>query len=54
AHRHRNLLALAHDAGFNSKTSFNRVFKAATGKTPSAWRRALDAGADPVAAAPGT
>ncbi|MBI3347691.1 MAG: AraC family transcriptional regulator [Burkholderiales bacterium] len=35
-----DLLALALEAGFSSKTSFNRVFKAQTGVTPSAWRRA--------------
>ena len=35
-----DLLALALEAGFSSKTSFNRVFKARTGVTPSAWRRA--------------
>ncbi len=34
------LLDLALQAGFASKTSFNRVFKAQTGMTPSAWRRA--------------
>ncbi|WP_422017030.1 helix-turn-helix domain-containing protein [Roseateles sp.] len=32
------LLDLALQAGFSSKTSFNRVFKAQTGMTPSAWR----------------
>jgi AraC-like DNA-binding protein len=36
----RDLLALALDAGFSSKTSFNRVFKAHTGQTPSAYRQA--------------
>ena len=35
-----DLLALGLEAGFASKTSFNRVFKAHTGLTPSAWRRA--------------
>jgi AraC-like DNA-binding protein len=35
-----DLLDLALQAGFSSKTSFNRVFKAQTGMTPSAWRRA--------------
>lgn len=34
------LLDLALQAGFSSKTSFNRVFKGRTGMTPSAWRRA--------------
>jgi AraC-like DNA-binding protein len=31
------LLALAHDCGFNSKSSFNRYFKKATGQTPSQY-----------------
>lgn len=31
------VLALAFDAGFNSKTTFNRVFKEKTGLTPSAY-----------------
>lgn len=34
-----SLLALALDAGFQSKASFNRVFKAVTGETPTAYRR---------------
>ncbi len=33
-----DLLAIAFAAGFNSKTSFNRTFKAQTGKTPSQFR----------------
>jgi AraC-like DNA-binding protein len=33
-----DLLELAFAAGFSSKTSFNRVFKAHTGKTPSQFR----------------
>lgn len=37
--RNRNLtfLALAYECGFNSKSSFNRYFKKATGKTPSEY-----------------
>lgn len=31
------LLALAYDCGFNSKTSFNRNFKKATGLSPSQY-----------------
>jgi AraC-like DNA-binding protein len=31
------LVALALDAGFNSKPTFNTVFKKTTGQTPSAW-----------------
>ncbi|WP_282081104.1 AraC family transcriptional regulator [Aquimarina algiphila] len=32
------ILAIAYDAGFNSKTSFNRAFKQLVGKTPSEYR----------------
>jgi len=39
--RNLTLLALALDAGFASKSTFNNVFKKHTGKTPSAYRRAL-------------
>lgn len=35
------LLALAYDCGFNSKSSFNRHFKKATGQTPSEYFAAL-------------
>lgn len=35
----RDLLTLALDAGFSSKTSFNRVFKARTAQTPSEFRQ---------------
>jgi AraC-like DNA-binding protein len=31
------LLSLAYDCGFSSKSSFNRYFKKATGKTPSEY-----------------
>lgn len=34
----RELLTLALDHGFASKASFNRAFREATGRTPSAWR----------------
>lgn len=33
-HRQQTLLGIAYDAGFNSKTTFNRVFKKNTGKSP--------------------
>ncbi|MCA6364573.1 MAG: AraC family transcriptional regulator [Bacteroidetes bacterium] len=33
-HKQHTLLAIALDAGFNSKATFNRVFRAQTGKTP--------------------
>ncbi len=35
----RDVLAVALDAGFNSKASFNRVFKRLTGTTPTDFRR---------------
>ncbi len=38
---HLTLLAIALDSGFNSKTSFNTVFKKSTGKTPSQFRKGL-------------
>ena len=34
-----NLLALAFEAGFNSKSSFNQIFKKQTGKTPTEFLR---------------
>ncbi|MEM6644265.1 MAG: helix-turn-helix domain-containing protein [Bacteroidota bacterium] len=36
---HLTLLAIGLDAGFNSKTSFNTIFKKNTGKTPSEYKR---------------
>lgn len=36
---HLTLLGMAFDAGFQSKTSFNRVFKQKTGLSPSEYRR---------------
>jgi AraC-like DNA-binding protein len=35
------LLAIAYDSGFNSKSSFNTVFKRSTGKTPSQYAKSL-------------
>ena len=36
--KHISILGLAMDAGFNSKASFNRIFKNLTGMTPSQFR----------------
>lgn len=35
------LLGIAYESGFNSKTSFNRVFKEMTGKTPVEYKNSL-------------
>ena len=37
-YRHYTILAIAFDAGFNSKSTFNTFFKAYAGKTPSSYR----------------
>ena len=37
-HAHLSVLAVGLDAGFASKSTFNRVFKERTGQTPSAYR----------------
>ena len=37
AEKHKSILGIALDAGFGSKSSFNQVFKAQTGKTPSEY-----------------
>ncbi len=44
---HLTVLSIGLDAGFASKSTFNRVFKETTGQTPSAYRAAV---AEPVAA----
>jgi AraC-like DNA-binding protein len=36
-----NMLSVAMDAGFASKSTFNQVFKKLTGQTPSTYRKAL-------------
>jgi AraC-like DNA-binding protein len=37
-YNHYTILAIAFDAGFNSKTTFNSIFKSQTGMTPSRYR----------------
>jgi AraC-like DNA-binding protein len=39
--KHLTLLALAYDSGFNSKSSFNMVFKNYTGLTPSQYMKSI-------------
>lgn len=39
---HLTLLGLALNAGFNSKTTFNTIFKKATGMTPSAYKKNIN------------
>jgi YesN/AraC family two-component response regulator len=38
---HLSLLAIGQEAGFNSKATFNRVFKKMTGKSPSEYKKSL-------------
>jgi len=40
-HAHYTLLAIGYEAGFNSKASFNRIFKKMTGQSPSQMRDSL-------------
>lgn len=39
--KEQKMLSIAYESGFNSKTSFNRVFKTYTGLTPSEYRKSL-------------
>jgi putative ABC transport system permease protein len=38
---HLSLLGIGLESGFNSKTTFNRVFKQATGMTPTEYQKKL-------------
>ena len=42
-YNHLTVLAIAHDAGFNSKSSFNMTFKRYVGMTPSEYKRSQKA-----------
>ena len=44
AMQHLNILAIAYEAGFNSKTSFNTVFKKFTGMSPSQYQKEVKEG----------
>jgi len=39
SYRDFSILAIAHEVGFNSKTSFNRIFKQHTRMTPTQYAR---------------
>ncbi|WP_114936940.1 ABC transporter permease [Mucilaginibacter endophyticus] len=41
AHDNLTLLGIAYESGFNSKTTFNRVFREITGKTPLEYKNGL-------------
>ena len=40
-YNHITLLGISFESGFNSKTTFNRVFKNNTGKTPAEYKKSL-------------
>ncbi len=42
-YRQLTILAIAYDSGFNSKSSFNTIFKEKTGQTPSEYLASLNA-----------
>src|SRR5581483_11177406 len=42
AYDHITLLGIAFESGFNSKTTFNRIFKQITGKSPTEYKNYLE------------
>ena len=42
ARQHQKIASIAYDAGFNSLSTFNEVFKKTTGQTPSQFRKQAD------------
>jgi AraC-like DNA-binding protein len=41
---HRTIMSIAYDSGFNSKSTFNSLFKKHTGHTPSQFKKNLEKG----------
>jgi len=41
AYNHYSVLGIGLESGFNSKTSFNRIFKEETGLTPTEYKRSI-------------
>ena len=41
SNKNYTLLAIAYDCGFNSKSSFNSIFKKHTGLTPTEYQKSL-------------
>jgi AraC-like DNA-binding protein len=46
ANRNFTILAIAYDSGFNSKSTFNTIFKSMTGRTPSEYKKRMDVASD--------
>jgi len=41
-HRHLNILGIAYESGFRSKSTFNATFKKITGQAPSEYLKMSD------------